>query len=81
VSQNDGSSAKYSPQNKNLASIVRGFKSAVTIHAHPILPSFAWQARYCNRIIRDVEEYQRIKSYIHDNPVNWDHDSLNPNKN
>ena len=77
VSSNNG----YGPQNKNLASIIRGFKSAVTIRAHLILSEFAWQTRYWDRIIRDDEEYQRIRTYIENNPLNWDNDSLNKDKN
>ena len=32
---------KFGPQSKNLASIIRGFKSAVTIHARKTIPHFA----------------------------------------
>jgi putative transposase len=79
ASPHDDSSARYGSQNKNLSSIIRGFKSAVTTSAHLILSEFAWQTRYWDRIIRDDEEYQHIRSYIHNNPVNWNQDSLNPN--
>lgn len=61
----------FGPQRKNLASIIRGFKSAVTISARKIRPDFAWQARYHDHIIRNEESYHRISQYIKDNPKNW----------
>lgn len=36
--------------------------------------NFAWQSRYHDRVIRDEMEYQRIASYIINNPKNWNHD-------
>jgi len=62
---------KYAPQSKNLGSIMRGFKSAVTIYAldHNIV--FGWQTRFYDHIIRDYDEYQRIDNYIQNNPDNW----------
>ena len=37
---------KFGPQSENLPSIIRGFKSAVTINARKINPGFAWQPRF-----------------------------------
>lgn len=59
------------PQIKNLPSIIRGFKSAVTINAQRINPDFAWQPRYYEHIIRDDKSYNQIRNYIIDNPENW----------
>ena len=61
----------FGPQSKNLASIVRGFKSSVTIRARKINAAFGWQSRFHDRIIRDDAEYERIVQYIMDNPRNW----------
>jgi hypothetical protein len=33
---------------------------------------FAWQPRFNDRVIRDMEEYQTIVRYIQDNVRNWD---------
>jgi hypothetical protein len=66
----------FSPQSKNLAAIVRGFKSAVTHHARFIRPAFAWQTRFYDRIIRDNSEYQRIAEYILNNPSKWHDDQF-----
>lgn len=62
----------FGPQAKNLASIIRGFKGAVTRAARKINPDFAWQSRYHDRIIRDQKAYDTITQYILDNPKNWE---------
>jgi REP element-mobilizing transposase RayT len=67
---------KFRPQSKNLASIVRGFKSAVTVGAHQIDSRFAWQPRFHDHIIRDKNEYFRIRKYIQNNVKNWKNDKF-----
>jgi len=67
---------KFAPQSKNLASIIRGFKSAVTIQARLIHAEFAWQSRFHDHIIRNEESFQRISEYIRNNPANWQTDQL-----
>ncbi len=62
---------QFRPQSKNLASIVRGFKSSVTIAARKIDPTFKWQSRYHDHIIRDEESFHRITNYIIQNPAKW----------
>ena len=62
---------KFGPQSKNLASIIRGFKSAVTIYARKNNLEFDWQPRYYDHIIRNQIEFDRIKRYINRNPANW----------
>jgi REP element-mobilizing transposase RayT len=45
---------KFGPQSKNLVSIIRGFKSAVTTNAKITgIINFAWQDRYHDHIIRN----------------------------
>jgi putative transposase len=61
---------KFGPQSQNLASIIRGFKTAVTINARETNANFAWQSRYYEHTIRDDESYQRIWNYIIHNPQN-----------
>ena len=67
---------KFAPQAKNLGSVMRGFKSAVTMYAlnHNIV--FGWQPRYYEHIIRNFDEFQRIADYIRNNPANWGNDRL-----
>ncbi len=67
---------KFGPQSKNLASILRGFKSAVTTFATKNKIEFEWQERYHDHIIRDEESYQKIKNYIINNPSNWTTDKF-----
>ena len=68
---------KFGPQSKNLASIIRGFKSSVTIRARKIDADFAWQSRFHDHIIRNPESFQRISNYIRTNPANWPNDQFN----
>jgi putative transposase len=67
---------KFAPQSKNLGSIMRGFKSSITMYAldHNIV--FGWQPRYYDHIIRNYDEYQRIANYIRNNPDNWGNDKF-----
>jgi len=67
---------KFAPQSKNLASIMRGFKSAITMYALDNNIVFGWQSRFYDHIIRDFDEYQRISKYIRNNPDNWENDKL-----
>ena len=67
----------FGPQSKNLASILRGFKSAETIEARKIQPDFCWQERFHDYVISDDNEFRRIAFYIEENPKNWDKDLYN----
>jgi REP element-mobilizing transposase RayT len=62
---------KFGVQSKNLASILRGFKSSVTKHSNTNNIEFCWQPRYYDRVIRDEKEYRNIKMYIQENPYQW----------
>lgn len=73
--------ARFQNQGKNtVSSIVGGYKSAVTKHAHRLGFGFAWQPRFYDHIIRDDESYWRIKNYIKNNPKNWTDDKFNDEK-
>jgi REP element-mobilizing transposase RayT len=61
----------FSPQIKNLASIIRGVKSAVTQYAKKMKIDFEWQPRFHDHIIRNHTESERIRNYIRRNPENW----------
>ncbi|MCL2261283.1 MAG: hypothetical protein FWC15_08035 [Fibromonadales bacterium] len=67
----------FIPQSKNISSIIRGFKSAVTAYARKHGIVFAWQERFHDIIIHDEEELNRVRSYIFENPQNWDKDECN----
>lgn len=55
-------------QSKNLSSIIRGIKSAVTIYAKKNNIDFEWQPRFYDHIIRTQTELMRIRKYIVMNP-------------
>ncbi len=63
--------SKISPKHGTLPVIIRSYKSAVTKQARKINPSFAWQERYYDRVIRDRNEYLRVQKYIRDNPLKY----------
>jgi REP element-mobilizing transposase RayT len=67
---------KFGPQAKNLASILRGFKSAVTTQARLLVPRFSWQPRFHEHIIRNDAVFNHIRQYIIDNPKNWENDTF-----
>jgi putative transposase len=66
----------FSPQSKNLGSIMRGFKGSVTRFAQKIEPEFDWQERFHDHIIRDEQEFIRISNYIETNPAFWKKDKF-----
>ncbi|TSA33302.1 MAG: hypothetical protein D4R64_14525 [Porphyromonadaceae bacterium] len=69
--QSDWKPNQFGPQFQNLASIIRGFKSAVTSFTKAQSIEFHWQPRYFDRIIRSGKELNQIREYIRDNPGKW----------
>lgn len=65
---------QFATQRKNLSSIIRGYKSAITTFARKNNIDFAWQSRFHDRIIRNNDEFERIRNYILNNPLNWNND-------
>jgi REP element-mobilizing transposase RayT len=70
----------FASQSKNIASIIRGFKSSVTTFARKNEIEFAWQPRFHDHIIRDAQSFENIQNYIANNPINWDKDKLYGNE-
>lgn len=70
-------SNKFGPQSKNLASVIRGFKIGVTRNARKIDPTFEWQARFYDHIIRNSKSLEKIRHYIINNPQQWKGDEYN----
>lgn len=73
----DGPNKKMSdisPLKSSLSHMVREFKTAVTKRARIIIPTFAWQANYHDRIVRNNDELNRIRKYIIENPQKWELD-------
>jgi putative transposase len=67
---------RFGPQSKNLASIIRGFKSAVTQYARIHQIAFAWQTGFHDSIIWNASSFRRITKYIRNNPDNWNKDEF-----
>ena len=67
---------QFGPQSKNLASIIRGFKSSVSILARKTNPDFYWQTRFYDHIILNDKSFQTISDYIINNPTNWNKDKF-----
>ncbi|HEY9534305.1 MAG TPA: hypothetical protein VIQ77_07195 [Mucilaginibacter sp.] len=67
---------KFGTQSKNLASIIRDFKSAVTMYARINDIPFKWQPRFHDHIITSNDEYQKIADYIMENPLKWQADKF-----
>ncbi|MCC3153546.1 transposase [Hymenobacter sp. BT770] len=68
---------QFGPQSRNLASVIRGFKSAVTNYARYHEIEFQWQARFHERVVRNQNELERIQHYILTNPSRWEADQDN----
>jgi hypothetical protein len=71
--------SKISPKSNSVSSIIGGYKSAVTKHAHRLGYDFDWQSRFYDHIIRDEKSYDRISNYIINNPAKWDNDKFYKN--
>jgi len=63
--------SSISPSSGSLATIIRSFKSAVTIRARFVDPKFEWQPRFYDHIILTKADLKRIRDYIRDNPGKW----------
>jgi putative transposase len=65
----------------SLPTIVRSFKSAVAKRINerrdtPGVP--VWQRNYYEHIVRNEQDLNTIRQYIHDNPARWAEDAENP---
>ena len=67
---------KFSPQSKNLASVIRGIKISTTTFARKNQIPFSWQRSFHDRIIRDTAEMNRIAEYIETNVLRWESDEF-----
>jgi len=61
----------FGPQSNNLGSVMRGFKSSVTMFARQHKTLFDWQRSYHDIIIRDERAWKNIRRYIRNNVKNW----------
>lgn len=66
----------FSPQSKNLASIIRGIKIGTKAYATTNNIEFDWQPRFHDHIVRNVDELNAIANYIENNVANWIEDDF-----
>ena len=67
--------SEISPKTGSLGVIVRTFKAMVTkISRNSGMDFFEWQRGYFDRIIRNDQELERIRTYIVNNPLQWELD-------
>jgi putative transposase len=67
--------SKISPRKGSLSVVIRSYKSAVTRWAHQNgYNHFQWQPRFYDYIIRDDSALVKIRSYIRNNPIQWEFD-------
>jgi putative transposase len=60
---------------KSISSFVAGFKSSVTKKINQLRNTpnkIIWQTGFYDRVIRNEIEYNNIKNYIINNPINWE---------
>ncbi len=75
--------SRTAPTTKSLGRLVGAFKTVSTKRINqmrhtPGAP--VWQRNYYEHIIRDEDELNRLRQYILDNPVQWEMDENNPNR-
>ena len=66
----------FSPQSKNLASIIRGIKIGTKAYATTNNIEFDWQPRFHDHIVRNIKELNAIAKYIENNVANWKEDDF-----
>lgn len=65
----------FGPQQNNLASIIRGFKSSCTGRIRAQCDeTFTWQRSYYDCIIRNEEELEHARWYVRTNSEYWERD-------
>ena len=66
--------------NPTLGSVIRAFKSLSAMEVNRVLGrtgEAVWQRNYYEHIVRNADEYERIRAYILKNPMHWDTDPEN----
>jgi hypothetical protein len=68
------SRSTFGKQSHNLASIIHGYKSAVTTLARKQNLPFSWQSGYYDTILATEISLQKTRNYIEENPYLWQND-------
>ena len=59
---------------ENISRIIRWYKGRTAFESRKTNPDFAWQTRFYDHIIRNNTAWNRIRTYIENNPANWKED-------
>jgi hypothetical protein len=64
---------------RTLGKMIRSFKAKATKKVHDAgYPTFGWQGKFHDLIVRDGKDLDRIRKYIIDNPANRENDDNFP---
>ena len=63
--------------NENISRIIRWYKGRCSFEMRKIHADFEWLSRFHDHIIRDSNEFERIQTYIENNPSKWFEDKFN----
>jgi putative transposase len=64
----------------SISSIINHLKGSVTKQCRTIHADFAWQSRFHDHIVRNMEAYNKIYHYILNNPEKWEEDMFFKNE-
>jgi len=69
------------PVSGSISAIIGNYKSGVSRKIGRLrgCKTEVWQTRFWDHIIRDEDDLLHQREYIHENPLRWDDDELNPN--
>ena len=71
------------PPHKPLGRLIGAFTTVSTKQINAMRATSGvpvWQRNYYERIIRDEDELNRVRTYIQDNPSRWEEDPENPSR-
>lgn len=70
---------QFQPAKRSLSLVIRNFKSTATLLARRETSLMnIWQPRFYDHIVRNKDELNRIRTYIRNNPVQWELDRNDP---
>jgi REP element-mobilizing transposase RayT len=75
--------SRQTPGRLTFGDIVCAFKSITAIAGNRLLARSSrpfWQRDYYERVLRDDRELSSARQYIHDNPLKWEEDPNNPQR-
>jgi hypothetical protein len=62
--------------NENISRIIRWYKGRCSFEMRKIHADFEWLSRFHDHIIRDSKAFERIQTYIENNPSKWKEDKF-----